>query len=256
MELTVGWKFTALLGSLLLFGTLEHCYPFFSFKQRFTQRVVANVSLGVLNILATNITTALLLTWIWHQTLWQGVFQNIHSPVLLFFLSLFFLDGYMYSWHRLMHSTPWGWRFHQVHHSDWAMNVSTTYRFHTIEVIVSNIPKIILIGLLGIPPIDILIYETLYAIQLVFEHSNWKLDRRIDQWLSHVIVTPNYHRLHHSKLIEHSGSNYSSFLTIWDWIWRSRTYPHIPEEICLGVDQPVRNDAVSLIVMPFAHRKN
>jgi sterol desaturase/sphingolipid hydroxylase (fatty acid hydroxylase superfamily) len=247
----MGWKFIALLGSLFLFGILEHLYPFFSFKQRFTQRVAANVSLGVLNILATSGTTALLLAWVWHQSLWQGLFLSIHSPVLLFALSLLCLDAYMYSWHRLMHSTAWGWRFHQVHHSDWAMNVSTTYRFHTVEVILSNIPKILLIGVLGIPPVCIIIYETLYAVQLIFEHSNWKLDRTIDRYLSYVIVTPNYHRLHHSKLIEHSGSNYASFLTIWDWIWRSQAYPHAPEEIRLGVAQPVCNNAVSLVMMPF-----
>jgi sterol desaturase/sphingolipid hydroxylase (fatty acid hydroxylase superfamily) len=249
----MGWKFTALLCSLLLFGMLEHLYPFFSFKQRFTQRVAANISLGVLNILATSVTTTLLLFWVWHQTIWQGLFHYVQSPILVFILSMLLLDGYMYSWHRLMHSTHWGWRFHQVHHSDWSMNVSTTYRFHTVEVILSNIPKIMLIGFLGIPPICIVIYETLYAIQLVFQHSNWKLDHRIDRWLSYFIVTPNYHRLHHSKLVEHSCSNYCSFLSCWDWVGRSRTYPHAPKEISLGIDQPTRNNAISLMILPFSN---
>jgi sterol desaturase/sphingolipid hydroxylase (fatty acid hydroxylase superfamily) len=100
----------------------------------------------------------------------------------------------------------------------------------------------------------VVVYETLYAVQLIFEHSNWKLDRRIDRVLSYFIVTPNYHRLHHSKLLEHSDSNYASFLTIWDWIGRSQAYPEAPEAIHLGVDQPVRNDAVSLVMMPFVNR--
>jgi sterol desaturase/sphingolipid hydroxylase (fatty acid hydroxylase superfamily) len=252
--LIMEWKVFALLGSLFLFGILEHIYPFFSFKQRFTQRVAANIALGILNILVTSVTTTVLLAWVWQQSLWQGIFHGIHSPILVFVLSFFCLDAYMYGWHRFVHSTAWGWRFHQVHHSDWAMNVSTTYRFHPVEVILSNIPKIILIGFLGIPPICVVVYETLYAVQLIFEHSNWKLDRRIDRVLSYFIVTPNYHRLHHSKLLEHSDSNYASFLTIWDWIGRSQAYPEAPEAIHLGVDQPVRNDAVSLVMMPFVNR--
>jgi sterol desaturase/sphingolipid hydroxylase (fatty acid hydroxylase superfamily) len=251
----VDWKFTALLFSLGLFGALEQLYPFFDFKQPYANRIATNFSLGVVNILGTRLTTTLALAWVWQQHYWSGLFSGIHSPYLAFILSALLLDGYMYSWHRLMHTTAWGWRFHQVHHTDWSMNISTAYRFHPVEVILSNVPKIILIGVFGIPPICVLIYEALYAIQLVFEHSNWELNSQVDRWLSYGIVTPNYHRHHHSKSFKDSSSNFSSFLSIWDAIGRSRAYPQEPKSINLGINKPIQNNVISLILLPFESMK-
>ncbi len=251
----MGWKFAALLCSLCIFGVLEHLYPFFNFKQRFVHRVTTNLLFGVLNIIATSVTTTLLLVWVWHQTIWQGLFHSIQPLYLVFIPSVLILDGYMYTWHRLMHTTRWGWRFHQIHHTDWSMNISTAYRFHTVEVLLSNIPKIALIGLFGIPPIFVLIYETLYAVELVFEHSNWELNEKVDRWLSYLIVTPNYHRQHHSKLLKHSGSNYCSFLSLWDLIFQSRIYPQSPKNINLGIDKQTKNDVASLMLLPFEDEK-
>jgi sterol desaturase/sphingolipid hydroxylase (fatty acid hydroxylase superfamily) len=251
----MSWKFTALLCSLFIFGFLEYLYPFFHFKQRFADRLQANLSLGVLNSFITSITTTLLLTWVWHQTQWQGLLHPIQPLCLTFALSVLLLDAYMYGWHWFVHSNEWGWRFHQVHHSDWAMNVSTAYRFHTIEVMMSHLPKILLIGVFGIPPGCVLIYETLYAVQLIFEHSNWELNSKVDRWLSYVIVTPNYHRLHHSKQPEYSGSNYCSFLSIWDLIFQTRSYLQAPKGIRLGLDKPTKNNVASLLLLPFENIK-
>ncbi|MFM6122986.1 MAG: sterol desaturase family protein [Sphaerospermopsis kisseleviana] len=177
---------------------------------------------------------------------------DINSPWLHFILSFLVLDWYMYTWHRLIHSLPLGWRFHIVHHTDRWMNISTAYRFHTLEVIVSNIPKIGLIYLLGIIPNAWILYESVFSVSLVFHHSNFALPFKIDKLLSYFIVTPNYHRAHHSQLRKNLNSNYASLLTIWDIIFKSSAYPSKPEIIQLGIAEETKDfNFISLLQLPF-----
>jgi sterol desaturase/sphingolipid hydroxylase (fatty acid hydroxylase superfamily) len=50
----------------------------------------------------------------------------------------------------------------------------------------------------------------------VTEHSNVRLPRAIDRLLSLVLVTPNVHKVHHSRLLAETNSNYANVLTLWD----------------------------------------
>ncbi|MBU4356329.1 MAG: sterol desaturase family protein, partial [Proteobacteria bacterium] len=40
------------------------------------------------------------------------------------------MDLTFYYWHRLNHTRPLLWRFHNVHHADPDMDVTTSFRFH------------------------------------------------------------------------------------------------------------------------------
>lgn len=248
----MNWKLVVILGSLLIFGSLENLFPFFQFKQPFLGRVTVNLALGLLNTVLTSFTVVVLLSWIWQQTTWQGYLLNIPWPWLRFILSLLLLDAYMYAWHRLMHTSSWGWRLHQVHHSDRAMNTSTAYRFHAIEVLLSNVPKLFLIWLFGMTPNHLLIYEMIFAAELIFHHSNWALPLHLDRALSYVIVTPNYHRAHHARLLSGMRSNYASLLTVWDTLFYSVRYPAVPEAIKLGIPGVNKEfTLLRLLVLPF-----
>jgi sterol desaturase/sphingolipid hydroxylase (fatty acid hydroxylase superfamily) len=203
------------------------------------------LTLGILNVIVNSLTIAFLLHWIWEQQYWLGILQYVKSPWLGICISFLVLDFYLYVWHRLMHNIPLGWRFHQVHHTELSMNTSTAYRFHTVEVILSNFPKLLLVWIFGINPTYLLFFEVLLAIELIFHHSNWAIPGKLDKYLSYLIVTPNIHRLHHSQLLQDSKSNYASFLTIWDRIFDSYSYPKYPEKIKLGL--PQYNKSLSIL---------
>jgi len=47
------------------------------------------------------------------------------------------LDWTVYVWHRLNHRAPLLWRFHVVHHTDLDLDVSTAFRFHAGELLLS-----------------------------------------------------------------------------------------------------------------------
>jgi len=52
-----------------------------------------------------------------------------------FILGFLLLDLTFYYWHRLNHSISFFWRFHNVHHVDSDLDVSTSFRFHFGEVL-------------------------------------------------------------------------------------------------------------------------
>jgi sterol desaturase/sphingolipid hydroxylase (fatty acid hydroxylase superfamily) len=246
------WNSLTVVSSVLLFGLLENTFPFFEFKQSFNQRTYPNLLLGCTNVVANSVTIAFFLSWIWQQTSWQGFLQFTHSHFLAMAISFLLLDAYLYLWHRLMHSSLLTWRFHQVHHTEISMNTSTAYRFHTVEVILSNIPKLFLVWLFGIKPNYLFVYEITLAIELIFHHSNLALPWKLDKYLSYLIVTPNFHRSHHSKVFASTQSNYASLLTIWDRLFKTFYYPKYPEKIDLGLSEYPKNlNTLQLILLPF-----
>lgn len=246
------WKLTVVLGSIFIFGILENLFPFFHYKQSLFRRVSTNFSLGLVNAIATSLTTTFLLKYVWTQTDWAGLFQFIKQPILLVIISFLLLDIYMYSWHRLMHTLPIAWRFHRVHHTERTMNISTSYRFHAVEVLLSQLPKICLILLFGIAPIFLLVYELIFTINLAFHHSNWAIKFEIDRVLTYLIVTPNYHRVHHSQIIQETNSNYGSILSVWDRLFKSFRYRRNPQNIKLGlIEEPRELNLLKLIRLPF-----
>lgn len=245
-------KLAVIFGSILIFGILENLFPFFNYKQGLINRMASNFGLGVLNAIAASLTTVWLSKWLQQQTTWHGLFHNIQPIWLVGILSILILDLYMYFWHRLMHTWPLAWRFHAVHHTDRSMNVSTAYRFHAIEVIVSYFPKILLIWILGIAIQPLLIYELAFISVIVFHHSNWALGYQCDRFLSYFIVTPNYHRVHHSQIVQETNSNYASLLSVWDRIFQSFQYRNDPENIKLGLtDEAKKLNLISLLSLPF-----
>ncbi|NJL63470.1 MAG: sterol desaturase family protein [Methylacidiphilales bacterium] len=246
------WKSLVVVSSVLVFSFLETIFPFFNLKSSFNQRIYPNLLLGIINVSTNSLTITFILHQIWQQKFWLGFLYWVKSPWLAVTISFLIIDLYMYMWHRLMHSLLLTWQFHQVHHTEISMNTSTAYRFHTVEVILSNIPKLFLIWLLGIKPSYLLFYEITLAIELIFHHSNLALPWKLDKLLSYIIVTPNIHRLHHSQSFPDTQSNYASILTIWDKLFHSYSYPKYPEKIRLGlIEYNNHLNIINLIFLPL-----
>jgi sterol desaturase/sphingolipid hydroxylase (fatty acid hydroxylase superfamily) len=207
------------VASLLI---LENKLPFFRFQNSLGSRVAANFGLGAINSILASIWTIGIVQFVTLPQIDPGSIGMIPNPVVAGILSFLIIDLYMYFWHRAMHQLPLAWRFHQLHHTDRSMNVSTAYRFHPIEIISSSIPKLLLIWLLGISSNFVLIYELVFTVVVALHHSNWAIPESIDRLLALVIVTPNLHRIHHSQVVAETNSNYGSVLNWWDRIFRTK----------------------------------
>lgn len=169
-------------------------------------------------------------------------------------LSFLLLDYGNYRWHRLNHSAPFLWRFHQVHHADLDLDVSTAFRFHVGEVLASVAYRGLWVLGMGAGPRLVLVYELLFEGATNFHHSNLRLPAATDRLLARFLVTPRMHGIHHSIVRQETDSNFSVILTVWDRLHRTLLLNIPQEEITIGVPY-VREHlgAGSLLRMPFSH---
>lgn len=153
-----------------------------------------------------------------------GLFHQISLPIgLNIILGVVALDGVMYWQHRLLHKYRWLWRFHQVHHMDRQIDVSTGLRFHPIEVLFTTAMKMLGIGFLGVHFIGVLIFEILYSAAILWTHLNVQLSDSAEKKWRKYIVTPGMHRIHHSDTPFETNSNYGFCFSLWDKFFRSYT---------------------------------
>src|SRR5687768_3504508 len=87
-------------------------------------------------------------------------------------LKVLTLDLLVYFLHRLYHRLPFFWRFHQVHHTDLDLDVTSASRFHLGEVLASAIPKFAAVLLLGISPLGLVSFEVALLLAAQFQHAN------------------------------------------------------------------------------------
>jgi sterol desaturase/sphingolipid hydroxylase (fatty acid hydroxylase superfamily) len=248
-------KLVLVVITILCLLLLENKFPFFSFQNSLRSRISNNFELGAVNSIASSLFTL----WLSQSQLLgtndRGLIATIPVPVIAGICSFLILDLYMYVWHRAMHRLSLGWNFHRLHHTDRTMNVSTAYRFHPIEIISSSIPKLGLIWVLGISGNFVAIYELVFTVVVVLHHSNFRLPESLDRLLAHALVTPHYHRIHHSQIVTETNSNYGSVLLWWDRLfgtYRDRSDLH---NIELGLsDETGDLNILQSILLPMPHR--
>jgi len=194
---------------------------------------------------------------------------NSESPFgLLRFLSLPFttefiigfllMDLTFYYWHWANHSIAFFWRFHNVHHVDPDLDVSTSFRFHFGEVLYSLGLKAFQIYLIGIPMVTYLVYELIFQCATMFHHSNVRLPITVERYLNKIIVTPRMHGIHHSIVKDETNSNYSVIFRWWDMMHGTLRLNVKQSDVVIGVPaylDPADNKFVNLLILPFRKQR-
>ncbi|HEY7284057.1 MAG TPA: sterol desaturase family protein [Vicinamibacterales bacterium] len=167
-------------------------------------------------------------------------------------LVLDFSVGYLS--HRTMHMWSPMWRFHQIHHSDPFVDVTTTYRTHPVETVWRFAFAIVPIWILGIPASAVVIQRLLQATNGILEHANVRLWEPLDRVLSTIVVTPNVHKIHHSRAVAETNSNYANLVTIYDRLFGTYTPAHRAKTVVYGldaVDPSSTGSFTGLLSLPF-----
>jgi sterol desaturase/sphingolipid hydroxylase (fatty acid hydroxylase superfamily) len=224
--------------ALAAFWMIESIAPMFAGRSRRGSHVAANLGLAAINALVAALFAVLIIAVAeWTRTREFGLLNVISPPVWVQWVAAIVLfDCWQYWWHRLNHRIPFLWRFHSVHHADAELDVSSGVRFHTGEMALSFMARLLVIPLLGITLPQLAIYEAISLPVILFHHSNLRLSGRADRCLRWLIVTPWMHFVHHSRWQPETDSNYSSLLSVWDRIFGSFRLREKPEEILLGLD--------------------
>jgi sterol desaturase/sphingolipid hydroxylase (fatty acid hydroxylase superfamily) len=169
------------------------------------------------------------------------------------------LDLTFYYWHWLNHNLLLFWRFHNIHHIDPDLDVSTSFRFHFVEIVYSAPFRIVQVLLLGISPLTYLFYEALFTCGTMFHHSNIRLPLKIESLLNKIIVTPRMHGIHHSTAKRETNSNYSVIFSWWDCLHKTLllNVPQISIRIGVPAYQEEKDNRFwALLITPFVKQRD
>jgi sterol desaturase/sphingolipid hydroxylase (fatty acid hydroxylase superfamily) len=173
---------------------------------------------------------------IWAGQRGFGLFYWLHLPCSLAGgLGFFIMDWTYYWWHYANHVVPFFWRFHNVHHTDLDLDVSTAARFHFGEILLSVPFRVLVIGVFGIPLIAVFIFEIIFECATMFHHSNWRLPLGLERMLNRAIVTPRMHGVHHSIVQGETNSNWGTILCWWDILHCTLRRDVAQDDITIGV---------------------
>jgi sterol desaturase/sphingolipid hydroxylase (fatty acid hydroxylase superfamily) len=174
-------------------------------------------------------------------------------------LAVLLMDYTLYVWHVLTHRLAFLWRFHLIHHIDLDLDASTALRFHFGEIIVSALWRAAQIVIIGVSPVSFAAWQMFLFPSILFHHSNVRLPIDWEEKISRLIVTPRLHGVHHSTEREETDSNWSSGLTVWDWLHGTLKTDVPQNEIIIGVpayQERIEVGLTKIVPLPFGKQKS
>jgi sterol desaturase/sphingolipid hydroxylase (fatty acid hydroxylase superfamily) len=169
-------------------------------------------------------------------------------------LTLLLLDYTLYIWHVIAHRSRAVWRFHAVHHIDRDLDASTAIRFHFGELVISVPWRAMQVALIGVHPRQLRIWQRLLLLSILFHHSNVKLPAHVERRLAWFVMTPRLHGIHHADVESIRDANWSSGLTLWDWLHGTLRNDVPQEAITIGVSHrqsPEHTALRAILTAPF-----
>lgn len=217
---------------------LQSCFPLrhqhFSALRRFVRNCVLSIP-GFMIVRLAMLPIPLTIA-VWAQDRHLGLLNWLHLPPWVTVVATFLLMDYAYWWwHWANHMVPLFWRFHNVHHTDLDMDVSTAARFHFGEIFFSTGFLSLAVILFGIAPIALLVFFITFEAATLFHHSNWRLPIGLERVLNLIIVTPRMHGIHHSIIQRETNSNWGTIFCWWDKLHRTLRRDIPQTEITIGV---------------------
>ena len=193
---------------------------------------------------------------------------------IFYTIAIFVFSDFTRYWlHRFLHTIPFLWEFHKVHHSAKVLTPITFYRVHPIENFLFGLRYSLSVGFVtGIfvyffgAMIDIyavvgvnvfLFVFSVFGANLRHSHVPFSYPKILENWL----MSPKQHQIHHSR--KHFDKNYGGFISIWDKMFGTLKFSNEVLVMKFGLRKNQMNDyssLKSLIFRPFINllikRKN
>jgi len=151
-------------------------------------------------------------------------------------VAILIVDFVIYWIHRAQHRSDVLWRTHAWHHSIeqlyWFSGFRTSFFHSFLYAIPATSVSLIVFNL---TPLEAGIGYSIGLLVQFWEHTNLRVDVG---WLKYIIITPDYHRVHHST--GHNRSNYGTTFSFWDRMFGTYTDPvNVPLNAPLGFGEPI-----------------
>jgi sterol desaturase/sphingolipid hydroxylase (fatty acid hydroxylase superfamily) len=260
---TAGGRTITILGAgyLSLF-VLERALPLRDSKARLLPRLLVNVAVSALAFATAGVLVqpAAVAALGFTQSESFGLMPlagltGVPEAVAAFLL----LDLSFYYWHVANHRIAFLWRFHNVHHVDPDLDVSTAFRFHFVEVGFSAGFRVLQVVVIGPSLFAYAVYETAFQLGTLFHHSNTRLPLFLERTLNTLLVTPRMHGIHHSDIREENLSNFGVVFPWWDRLHRTLRL-NIPQAQAVigipGYSRPDDNRVLRCLAMPFRRQRD
>lgn len=252
----------AIIFSLTVAMLLEAALPLFAESKAPLLRWFRNLTLSALAVCTTLLVSALF--WASSRALGvtpgSGALAAMGLPIWAQWIATFILlDTITYTLHRLSHAVPWLWRLHAIHHSDIELDATTTHRHHPGESMVAALVNLPLLLILAPPVWAVLAYSITAVTVATFSHSSVALPDWLDKVLRRLIVTPAFHRVHHSANQIQTDSNYATVFSVLDFLFRSAS-PTVPDKgrsLTIGLEtgrDPANQTLKAILLAPFRRK--
>jgi sterol desaturase/sphingolipid hydroxylase (fatty acid hydroxylase superfamily) len=219
--------------AFLLAAALEIIRPWRAVLAFTAARWLSNLALFVLTTGVDYLTAPLVAT-----LASQGLTPGLPFWVQLV-IGILALDALNYGLHRGFHASPLLWRLHALHHADPELDITTTVRHHPGEALLMAFAIGGFGGVVGLSPLVVGFYGSLCLCVQFFSHANIGLPSVLATALGWLVVTPDLHRVHHSRHPADFDANFGAAFSFWDRLFA--TYRGVPEHgedrIEFGIDR-------------------
>lgn len=188
-------------------------------------------------------------------------FSNLLVPrYLSIAISFLFVDFTGYFTHWLFHKIAILWKLHKLHHSDRAVDTITTFFHHPLEGVTNFLLNTLIYVLFDVPVPVILLYGLVASIHAPITHFKILLPEKWNKIVSYLIVTPNFHRVHHSLDMKEGNSNFGIVFSHWDKLFGtyvSKTSAQM-KALEFGInlkETPNANSLKEYLINPFISRQ-
>ena len=241
---------------------LERFFPLRKATRSLIARLLVNLVIAVFTFIAAVSLVQPVARWAlgWSAGRGFGLAHLLSLPgPLEFTLSFLLMDLAFYYWHVANHRVPFLWRFHNVHHIDPDLDVSTAFRFHFGEIILSTCFSLLQVSIIGPSAWAFAVYQLVFQAEVIFHHSNVRLPIGMERLLNTVLVTPRMHGIHHSQVQRENNSNFGTVFP-----WRDRLHRtlgvNIPQdEVVVGIpgySLPEDNAIWNTLLTPFREQRD
>jgi sterol desaturase/sphingolipid hydroxylase (fatty acid hydroxylase superfamily) len=174
----------------------------------------------------------------WTPAALAAAFDGLHAwpAVIRIAMAIVVVDFIIYWIHRAQHHFDTLWRTHAWHHSIeqlyWFSGFRTSF-FHSFMYAIPATSVSTLV--FNLSPLEAGIGYSIGLLIQFWEHTNLRVNVGP---LRHIIITPAYHRVHHST--RHNRSNFGTAFSVWDRMFGTYTNPDlVPPDEPLGLGEPI-----------------
>jgi sterol desaturase/sphingolipid hydroxylase (fatty acid hydroxylase superfamily) len=196
----------------------------------------------------------LVVAWATHQFVPDGFYATVAEiPFWAQAVLALIVGDIGYYWgHRCLHTVPFLWRFHSVHHSAEQLDFLVDLRLHPIDMAFGRLSGLIPVYALGLAaptaagsmvPAVIIVVGTMWGF---FIHANLRWHYGPAEWL---IGTPPFHRWHHA--LKPANQNFASIFPWVDVIFGTYYLPKGQAPSSYGISTPMPESLSAQLLEPF-----